>query len=255
MKHLLAVKYFLVFILFISNAYSQNTITGVIINGVDKSKLPAASVFINNSTRGTMSDNEGKFIITGITEANFELVISYSGFKTESVKITPDNINSLHTITLFPRKTDLAEVKIRAPEKDGWLKWGKLFTESFIGTSDFGSMCKIENPEVLRFFYDKENYILSAYSHGNLIVKNKALGYIVRYQLEEFLYEGKAGRLTYIGYSGFEDLNANSRKEQKWERNRREAYEGSIMHFMRALYKERVADEGFEVRGKIRLFI
>ena len=247
-------KYLFIFILIISKAWSQGTITGVVINGTDNSKLPSASVFINNSTRGTTSNSEGKFVIGGIIEKNFELVISYSGFATGSIKITSENINAFHTIKLFPRKTDLAEIKIMAPEKDGWQKWGRLFTNNFIGTSDFASMCKIENPEVLRFFYDKTNRILKAYSHGNLIIHNKALGYNVRYQLEEFLYDARAGMQSYIGYTGFEDLNAKNRhKEVKWERNRKEAYDGSVMHFMRSIYNNNTAAEGFDVREKIRV--
>lgn len=247
-------RYFFIFILCSSAACSQNTITGVVINGENNSSLPSASVFINNSSRGTISDNGGKFVITGIAETNFELVISYAGFTTVAVKITPENIHSSHTIKLFPRLTDLAEIKIMAPEKDGWKRWGEMFARSFIGTSDFASQCRIENPEVLRFFYDRLNRILKVYSHGNLIIHNKALGYIVRYQLEEFRYDAKQQVFHYFGYTGFDDMAPRSNhRELKWEKNRKEAYEGSLTHFMRTVYKGTSAEEGFEVKEKIRI--
>lgn len=247
-------KYFFIFLLLTSAAYAQTQVTGVVMNGEDNSRLPAASVFINNSTKGTTSNSDGKFFLGGITAPNFELVISYTGFSTVSVKITAENINTFHTIKLFPKKTDLNEVVILPADKNGWQKWGKLFIENFIGTSGFAEQCKIENPGVLRFFYDNSNGLLKVYSHGPLIIHNRALGYTVRYQLEEFLYDGKGRMISFFGYTSFEDLAANNRrKEQRWEKNRKEAYYGSIMHFMRSLYRNTTAGEGFEVREKIRI--
>jgi hypothetical protein len=247
-------KHFLFLLLLTSAAHAQTQLSGVVINGQDNSALPSASIFINNSTRGTTSNNDGKFVITGITETNFELVVSYTGFTTVSIRINAENINSFHRIKLFPKKIDLNEVVVMPAEKDGWEKWGKFFTENFIGTSAFASRCKIENPKVLRFFYDKKNSILKAYAHGSLIISNNALGYIIRYQLEEFLYEVKTRQVTYFGYTSFEDMQGRSRhREQRWEKNRKEAYYGSIMHFMRSLYRDKTLEEGFEAREKIRV--
>ena len=170
--------FLLIFLLLpVQFSYSQNRVSGVVINGIDNGKLAAASVFINNSSKGTISGNDGAFDITGITETNFDLIISYAGFETVALKITPANINTYHSIKLYPRKVELEEVKIASPEKDGWERWGKLFIKNFIGTSAFSSECKIENPEVLRFFYDRNKDVITVYSHGNMIINNKALGY------------------------------------------------------------------------------
>jgi len=243
-----------IFFLFCSLfSYSQNRISGVVINGIDNGPLSAASVFINNSSKGTLTGNDGTFSINAITETNFELVISYTGFETVSLKVTPGNINSNFEIKLFPRTNELGEIKITSPEKDGWKKWGSFFTESFLGASDFALECKIINPGVLRFYYDKQNQILSAYSHGNLIIHNRALGYNIRYQLEEFRYDGKNKIITYIGYTGYDDLNLKNNRN-KWTSNRREAYRGSLLHFMRSVYANTTATEGFILREKIKVF-
>lgn len=132
---------------------------------------------------------------------------------------------------------------------------GKFFTESFIGQSDFAKECIIENPKVLRFFNDKRNNRLTAYSNATLIIRNKALGYLIKYQLEEFGYDFKKKMITYVGYTGFEDLKtSNDRKRDRWLKARKEAYTGSIMHFMRSLYSDSVAENGFDVREKIRIY-
>lgn len=243
-----------IFILFSSHfSYAQNTISGIVINGTDNGKLSAASVFINNTSKGTLTATDGTFRISAIIETNFELVISYTGFETVSLKVTPENIHSNFSIKLFPRKNELGEIKITSPQKDGWKEWGTFFTKSFIGASDFALECKIINPEVLRFYYDKQNQILSVYSHGNLIIHNRALGYNIRYQLEEFRYDGKNKIITYIGYTGFEDLNLKKNRN-KWTSNRREAYKGSMLHFMRSVYGNTITTDGFILREKIKVF-
>ena len=245
-------KYFLAGLLFLYQPSFCQDVTGIVINGNDNSKMVAASVFVNNSSKGTMTDEEGKFSISGITATNFELVISYTGFATVSLNITPDNIHEFHTVKLFPRKQDLQEVDISAPEKEGWKHWGKLFTELFMGTSDFASQCSIQNPEVLKFTSNKTTSVLHVYSNAPLIIHNDALGYMVKYQLEDFNYDAKHRVISYLGYAEFKDqVGDGKRKDVKWRSNRHEAYEGSLLHFMRVLYSDSLV--GFVVHRKIRI--
>jgi hypothetical protein len=62
-------KYFFFFLIFFyQNTFSQtNQVNGIVINGEDNSKLASASIFINNSSKGTISNADGKFTLTGIT--------------------------------------------------------------------------------------------------------------------------------------------------------------------------------------------
>lgn len=250
-------KYFFLFLVFFyQNSFSQTMeVKGVVINGEDNSKLASASIFINNSSKGTISAANGTFDLQGITEKTFDLIISYTGFVTVSVKITPENIGQFHTVKLFARKETMEGVSVMVPEKDGWEKWGRLFTETFLGVSDFAKNCSIENPKAMRFFNDKNHNQLTAYSHGNLIIRNRALGYLVKYQLEEFVYDFKNKMITYVGYTVFEDLKTrNLKKRNRWLKAREEAYYGSMMHFMRALFSDSIAEQGFDVREKIRIY-
>jgi hypothetical protein len=244
-------KYFFFFLIFFyQNTFSQtNQVNGIVINGEDNSKLASASIFINNSSKGTISNADGKFTLTGITERNFELIISYTGFVSVSLKITPENIGRFQTIKMIPRKEMMEGISIMVPEKDGWKKWGKFFTESFIGQSDFAKECAIENLKALRFFNDKKHNRLTAYSNTNLIIKNKALGYLIKYQLEEFNYDFKNKIISFVGYTSFQELKTHSvNKKMRWLKARKEAYYGSIMQFMRAVFSDSVVEQGFDVR-------
>lgn len=247
---------FFLLIFFCQNIFSQTSqVNGIVINGEDNSKLASASIFINNSSKGTISNADGKFTLGGITEKNFELIISYTGFVSVSLKITPENIGQFQTIKMVPRKEMMEGISIMIPEKDGWKTWGKFFTESFIGQSDFAKECVIENPKALRFFNDKKHNRLTAYSNTNLVIKNKALGYLIKYQLEEFDYDFKNKIISFSGYSNFQELKTHStNKRTRWLKARREAYYGSIMQFMRALFADSVAEKGFDVREKIRIY-
>jgi hypothetical protein len=250
-------KYFFFFLIFIcQNVFSQTSrVTGIVINAEDNSRLASASIFINNSSKGTISNTDGKFNLEGITEKNFDLIISYTGFVTVSIRITQNNIGQFHTIKMVPRNETMKSISIMVPEKDGWKTWGRFFTESFIGQSDFAKEFIIENPKALRFFNDKKNHRLTAYSNTNLIIKNRALGYLIKYQLEEFDYDFKNKIVTYVGYASFEELKTRgSKKRNRWLKARKEAYYGSIMHFMRSLYSDSVAQNGFDVREKIRIY-
>ena len=210
-------KYFLLLLLFFNqNVFSQTaSISGVVINREDHSKLASASIFINNSSFGTTSDPDGKFTLNGIAQSTFDLVITYTGFKTVSIRISPANIGKFLTIEMQPRKETLAEISILAPEKDGWKTWGKFFTESFLGQSDFAKKCLIENPKVLRFFNDKKKEQLKAYSNGILIVRNYALGYLLKCQLEDYKYDFKNKIITYVGYNSFEEYENTQRPKKK----------------------------------------
>ncbi len=233
---------------------AQYEVSGTVVNGKDNTPLAGASVFINNASKGTTADAEGNFKLSGISVANFELVISFVNYQTLAVKITPENINKRFSIQMEPKPQELQEVVIGPVLKDGWQQWGKTFTDFFIGTSKNAGECIIKNPEVVRFRYNKKEQILRVTAVDKLQIENKALGLIIDYQLEEFRYEGKAGMISFYGYSSFKKMESKrKRKQQNWIDNRREAYNGSLMHFIRSVYNNNTEQEGFEIRQLIRL--
>lgn len=250
-------KYFLfIACLYCLSASGQPySVSGKVVNSLTGESLPSASIFINNSSRGTISRADGSFLLEGISAGNFDLVVSYTGFVTQAIKVSADNISKPIIVQLVPRTESLENVTILAPEKDGWKTWGKFFTESFLGTSDFAKECSIENPKEIKFFNDKKHNRLQAYSVSSLVIRNPALGYIIKYQLEDFTYDFKNKMVTFSGYALFTEMKTNSRrKKARWQEARKETFTGSLMHFIRALYKDSAAAYGFDVREKIRVY-
>jgi hypothetical protein len=75
------------------------------------------------------------------------------------------------------------------------------------------------------------------------------LGYTLYYDLQLFSYDYNSGFVFYSGFPYFTDISAtNIRRQKVWMKRRKEAYEGSVMHFMRALFQNKLAENKFEVR-------
>jgi len=102
------------------------------------------------------------------------------------------------------------------------------------------------NPEVLDFDYDEATSTLRASSDDRfLIIENDALGYKIRYLLDDFTYNDSD--LKYNGSVLFEPMHGTPSQERYWEKKREEVYASSEMHFMRALMNGRAEDDGFQV--------
>src|ERR1700750_1056203 len=116
-----------------------------------------------------------------------------------------------------------------------------------MGSSDFGSNCVIRNKDVIRFRDSKSLHRLDAIALEPLEIENRALGYHITYQLESFSYDFNTHFLIFTGYPFFQELPAGSSRKKRWEKAREETYYGSLMHFMRALFRNKIMEEGFDV--------
>ena len=222
-------------------------IKGVVLDAEKNVPVPAASVFLSNTSIGTTASVQGTFELS-VPNGKFDLIVSSVGFETFNQTIITTDIADFITIRLKPKQNELENVIIEPYEKDGWEKWGKFFTDMFIGNAANAMECKIKNTEVIHFRNSKKTNELIVIADEPLVIENKALGYQVRYQLEGFSYDFKTHYLFYFGYPFFEDLKGSAARKKHWASKRSDAYYGSMMHFMRAVYRNTLAAEGFEVR-------
>lgn len=240
------------FILFTSihAAFSQATIKGVVLNHAGGEPLAGSSVFINNSSKGVVSGKNGEFELAGIPPGKHDLIISSIGFETTVFSFHTDQLPLQLRIEMRVKVRELENVTVEPSVEESWARWGKVFMESFVGITPNAAGCKLKNHKAVRFrFFKKSNRII-AFADEPLVLENKRLGYKISYQLEEFEINFKTGATVYAGYPFFEDMGGD---KKKWSKNREEAYYGSMLHFMRSLYYDKLADEGFEVRRMKRL--
>lgn len=228
---------------------AQVSISGKVIDQSDKGPIPNASVFLTNATIGEQSAPDGTFRLNNVKPGKYELVVSMVGFDAYHQNIIIGNANVvLPDIAIKAKTNALKEVKITVdPNRERYLEW---FTDEFLGNSDNARQCKIINPEVLSFSYDRQKGILTASSDGFLTIENNALGYILKYIVANFTLNNKDIYNKEIHYDGsvfFKEMTGRRSQMADWEAKRQEVYENSAMHFFRALLKNNMDQEGFRV--------
>jgi len=234
---------------FCENVFSQssNFIKGKVVNSADGSAIGNCSVFINSTSRGTVTNASGEFELPGIPAGKLELVISSIGYETYVYPFSSDQLPLNLKIILKQKSSQLAAVTVEPSIKHGWQLWGKTFLENFIGKTTNADACTIKNTKALHFFFSKKRNRLSVRSDEPLIIQNKALGYIIKYQLEEFYCDFNTNITLYLGYPFFQEMEASKRKLAGWKQERRKAYYGSVIHFMKSIYDNKLTEQGFQI--------
>lgn len=244
----------IILLLFCSSlpAICQRTIEGRVIDAADKKPLIFANVFISNTTKGQQTDDKGKFKITNAPSGTIDLVISYIGYETFSLQLKADTLKRPLLIMLNANSIELQAVTIKRI-KDGYKRYFHLFDEGFMGKTNFSKECKLKNPKTLTFSMNNDDSELIIRADEPLVIENKALGYVVKYQLEEFRYNFKEHYTSYYGYPFFEEAKTKSdRRQKQWIENRNKAYYGSSQHFLKALTEQKLAAEGYVIHKLIR---
>ena len=244
--------FILSFIFFVTQAFAQETFYTVAGKVIDKNSalpLAGASVFAQNTTFGVATDVEGNFKLK-LPNGGYELAVTFTGYETESVRITTASDNKNMVIEIKPKEKSLEEVSVVASNevKDGWQKYGSFFTENFIGKTQMSRQCVIKNPEVLKFFFSKKRNRLKVTANEPLIIMNDALGYKINYAIDSFTYEYANNVSQFTGYPLFEEMQGTGEQQSVWKQNRIQAYLGSELNFMRSLFDKTLTEEGFEVQ-------
>lgn len=101
----------LLLLLFVPFAsYGQTEITGTVYDAEKDETLPSATVIIENSLKGTITNSEGQFSIS-IDEFPVTLRFSYIGFESQSIEITSDSDSPL-TVYMLPSVTELDAIVV-----------------------------------------------------------------------------------------------------------------------------------------------
>src|SRR5450631_1579766 len=224
-------------------------IHGKVVDEKSGSALSNASVFCQNTTTGTISNNEGGFGLR-LNNGGYDLIISYTGYETQVLRVS----NSMKDkdsllVKMKEENKSLAEVAVTgsALVADGWNKYGQFFLDNFIGSTSNATQCTIENKEVINFYFYKKRNKLKVKAKEDIVIINQALGYKIRYQLDSFVNDYNTHISSYTGYPLFENLKGTPEQEQEWSRNRYRTYIGSRLHFLRSWYDSTLRDEGFEI--------
>jgi hypothetical protein len=235
--------------------YTQaQVVEGVIQDKTTGDPIELTSVFFANTSTGTSSDAEGNFRLQGFQPGKYDLTVSFVGYKTYSLPMEIREGQSFElTIRLEEDSVSLPEVFVR-PDTAGWFSHFRDFRNLFLGTTKASQSCEIKNPDDLLFYFNPEKKILFTHAKEPLRIRNEWLGYELVYDLKSFQCNYANGRLAYTGIPRFKPLEASSkRKARRWAKRREKEYEGSILHFMRSLYRGALQQEKFELQAVYKI--
>jgi hypothetical protein len=235
-------------------AFPQAVFRGKVIDAGSQKPLSAVSVYLNNTSLGTVSDEQGLFYLKNIPRGKFKLVATCVGFETWVEMVNPGEFAGTYIISMKPKSFQLEGVEVMPPDPDGWKKWGKLFKDIFIGTTPNSVDCHLDNPEVIKFRLNADN-TLTVSASNPIVIKNYWLGYRITYLLEKFELDFRSGFVNYKGYALFKDLSEDHpTKAVKYRQERLKAYKGSLLHFMRTFFVNQLGPEGFEMRSLAKMY-
>jgi CarboxypepD_reg-like domain len=235
----------------IINAQKVNRITiiGTVIDKETKETIENVNVFLNNTTIGTTTGEDGKFIIHNVPYGTYNIIFSYLGYEVESKNF--DSYKSYtfeFNISLRPKPINLNQVNVTAEVPEEWKDDLEIFTRIFIGETKNSKQTKILNPEVLNFVSEEGSGKLKAYSDSVLRIENKALGYMLYVVLDSVVYTPHT-KVIYKLYPRFKELTPGSKEEKdEWDNNRQKTYLDSPRHFYYALVHKQLSQDYYSIR-------
>jgi len=240
MKKLLLATLLLIVSLSIS---AQRYISGHITDAEFGDSIPGVSVFIANTTIGTVSDENGYYKLAIPGPGSYRLTAAHAGHQNMFIDIEPGNHSVVNDIKM--KIQELAEVsivkkvKFRSEDID-------LFWKTILGKYPSKYTIQAINSKAPFFNYNSKTNILNAYCYEPLLIINKETGYLIHYVLKEFTHDYNTNLTYWEGEYRFEELAPkNFKEENSWEKNRKKVYSVSITNFIRSLYSNSLLKNGF----------
>ena len=226
-------------------SHAQFIVTGTILDSASREPLPAASVFCQNTTQGTVTNKQGEFSLS-LKSGGYDLIITYTGYQTQTIRVSE---TKKLDIVMIKEEKNLGEVVLKSSNEvaNGWEKYGDFFTKNFIGATPNAGQTVLLNPEVLKFYYYKRSNKLKVLATDMVQIANNALGYNLHYHLDSFVYYYNTNINSYRGFCLYSEMEGNDSLKKVWSAARAKAYYGSKLQFMRSYYDSTLVEDGWTI--------
>lgn len=95
-------------------------ISGRVVSSETGKPVAGASVFISNTSKGTITDEKGNFVLYNIPVGRYIMVISYIGFQSDFETLDSRYPKTTFDVTLKVKATELGEVKVQVFDANGY---------------------------------------------------------------------------------------------------------------------------------------
>ena len=221
----------------------QRSISGRITYAEDGEPIPAATVFIANTTVGAVADAEGYYSLKISGEGSYRLTVSHVGYQPVFLDIKPGKESIVFDIALILNELDEVAViqKVRARQKDVTLFWKTL-----LGKSPSKKTIYALNPEAVFYYYNSETQQLTVTCREPLQIINNETGYQLQVVIGHFTHNYNTELSSWKAEFNFTELEPeNVRQKDLWETNRKNIYKVSIPNFIKSLYHNTLMENGY----------
>lgn len=242
--------YTLLFLLLISGPLYTQVISGNVFDELSKAPLDGATVYLDGTNIGTITNLDGQFLLDISDAPNASIVVQHIGFSSQV--FTAQQFTNPLNIYLQENPNLLKEVIVEA---DPWSRSKKMriFKSEFLGKTLASQKCRILNEDDIKLQYIPSIETLVAYTDKPIIIKNDYLGYTVEYSMHDFEVSFSSGtsglqfpvKVYHAGTSYFKELRRKTKN--KHLKNRNTTYKGSLIHFMRSLKNKTLTEEKFTI--------
>ena len=210
--------------------------------------LELVTVYLNGSTRGTITDKAGWFELRNV-DLPCDLVLSHVSYETARLPVTDTTGAGSMLYRLHKRMIRLPEASVVQERlRKSYLE---RFRRTFLGAEFESQQAEILNEEVLSFIpLDQDGY--EVYAAGPIEVLLPLSSYRIQVDLIHYstvfseLFEGLQSSLQ-AGFF-FEEIPVYTRSERRTvARHRMETYYGSRHHFCRSWYHHRLEENGYQL--------
>ena len=231
------------FIIFHCILYGQENIYFQLKDSHTGDVVPYAFVFIDNTSIGTNTDENGTATLNPKNQTDFTVVITHILY--EKVEIKSSELQKgINRINLREKVLTLEEVTIKTKKSNPRKRkrWIKRFEKAFIGEKISSKRVSLLNPEVL--WFEETDTALHVHAVDNLKLLNKDLGYQVQIVMDDFTLSNQ-GDTKFSTKLFFEDIADQSNKNQRIMATREKNYLQSRRLFFKSLIHRHPSNEKF----------
>lgn len=232
--------------LFILPFYSitAQIIKGHIVND-SGNKISGVNIYIDGTQTGTISKEDGSFSLSISSGSQGNVIFQkdeYDTFATAVSEVVNKNLK-----VVLNKTNAIEEIRLIPYTSEAYRNYINYFLDTFIGADR--EHVKIKNQKTLKFSYDKKNRFLKVKAPNTLIIENKNLGYEIQYNLISYSLDLNKNSVNYTGTSFFTETKNTDRTKL----NRMNAYDGSMLHFFRSIYDNKISQDKFVVNHLVKV--
>ena len=278
----------IIFLSLSSVGQSQVRISGTILDIETNSPVQFATVYIDGTTKGTITDSTGYFSLKKV-KPPCTMIISHVGYKTFSTyfenRSYPELEFLLNPKDVFIQEICISDLNLRKRNL-------KLFRADFLGTDVWGKYATIENENAIYFTKEYEQcqvgvsekqipiflqsekdeiewsgdstiityqkpISFNVAAKEPLIVDLPLLGYELYIDLISFVHKYTTKKepemSSFRGHFYFQPIKFKSKRDSiRIQKNRLKVYYNSPQHFCRSLYENRLLENGYQFHELIQ---